>query len=73
MDQEGTKSLIPADKAVAEARRALPFGRGNIDVDAQLSNLESGARTLAGTGQPAAANCGILKSVIIAKIESIPP
>ncbi|SDW50525.1 hypothetical protein SAMN05444064_10494 [Pseudomonas syringae] len=47
VDQEGTKSLIPADKAVAEARRALPFGRGNIDVDAQLSNLESGARTLA--------------------------
>ncbi|WP_458380552.1 hypothetical protein [Rhizobium ruizarguesonis] len=47
MDQEGIKGLIQADKAVAEARRALPFGRGNIDVDAQLTNLESGARTLA--------------------------
>ncbi|KPZ28081.1 hypothetical protein AN901_200223 [Pseudomonas syringae pv. theae] len=47
LDQDGIKGLIPADEAVGEARRALPFGRGNIDVDAQRSNLESGARTVA--------------------------
>ncbi|BBN62083.1 hypothetical protein KUIN1_12730 [Pseudomonas sp. KUIN-1] len=47
LDQDAIKGLIPADEAVGEARRALPFGRGNIDVDAQRSNLESGARTLA--------------------------
>ncbi|MCQ2991018.1 type III effector [Pseudomonas tremae] len=47
VDQEGINSLIPADKAVTEARRALPFGRGNIDVDAQLTNQESRARTVA--------------------------
>ncbi|RMQ57055.1 AvrPphE [Pseudomonas savastanoi pv. phaseolicola] len=47
LDEDSIKALVPADEALREARRALPFGRGNIDVDAQRTHLQSGARAVA--------------------------
>nr|BCN13711.1 type III effector HopX1 [Pseudomonas cannabina pv. alisalensis] len=45
VSQEGINALTPADEAVVEARNALPFGRGNVGVDAQKTDLESSIRT----------------------------
>lgn len=47
VDTDGIARLIPADKAMSDARQVLSFGRGNVDVDARKTDLESGARALA--------------------------
>lgn len=44
---EGIAVLGTADKAVSDARRALPFGRGNVDADIRQSIHESEMRVIA--------------------------
>lgn len=44
---EGMAVLGTADKALSDARRAFPFGRGNVDADIRRSNEESEMRAIA--------------------------
>ena len=45
IDAAGIDRLVPAQEALVDARQALPFGRGNIDMDLQRTNGASRVRT----------------------------
>ncbi|WP_099456729.1 AAA family ATPase, partial [Pseudomonas amygdali] len=75
----GSTVIVDCVNPVRESR--IKWGDIASSSGVQLANIhvicadtnEHQRRVETRTGQPAAANCGILKSVIIAKIESIPP